>query len=206
MLLWAGLGLILTGILCLGVDRAVAHAFYDRVGPRFHAFLEATTHWAKAAHWLVGAIIAYGAARWALTRWPGDPPMRWLADCSLAFIMALGAGSAILHGMKLVIGRRRPRDDFEMGLHGFRFFAFNLDHNSFPSGHSLTIFCVAVIATAVLPKLAIVWFAIAAWLALTRAMLTAHYLSDVFIGAGIGIIAARETIVYLFPALHLAWF
>ncbi|HSZ74847.1 MAG TPA: phosphatase PAP2 family protein, partial [Rhizomicrobium sp.] len=89
---------------------------------------------------------------------------------------------------------------------GFRFFAFNLDHNSFPSGHSLTIFCVAVIATAVLPKLAVVWFAIAAWLALTRAMLTAHYLSDVFIGAGIGVIAARETIVYLFPALHLAWF
>jgi membrane-associated phospholipid phosphatase len=206
MLLWAGLGLILAGIACLGVDRAAAHALYDRVGPRFHAFLEATTHWAKAAHWLVGAIIAYGAARWALTRYPGDPPLLWLADCSLAFIVSLTIGSAILHAMKLVIGRRRPRDDFEMGLHGFRFFAFNLDHNSFPSGHSLTIFCVAVIATAVMPSFAVLWFAIAAWLALTRALLTAHYLSDVFIGAGIGVIAARETIVYFFPALHLPWF
>ncbi len=49
-----------------------------------------------------------------------------------------------------------------MGLYGFVPFAFNLEYNSFPSGHSLTIVCVAVIFTCVWPMLWPFWFAIAA--------------------------------------------
>ena len=62
-----------------------------------------------------------------------------------------------------------------------------LEYNSFPSGHALTICCVAVIFTCVWPLWWPVWFAIAALLAVTRALLTAHFLSDVLIGAGIGL-------------------
>jgi membrane-associated phospholipid phosphatase len=50
------------------------------------------------------------------------------------------------------------------------------------------------------------WFLIAAALGFTRALLTAHFLSDVFIGAGIGTVAGREAIVYLFPKLAPVWF
>ena len=129
-----------------------------------------------------------------------------MSNYALAFIACLLAGSAILHGMKLVIGRRRPRDDMEMNKYGFVWFRFRLAFNSFPSGHALTIMCVAAIATAAVPVLAPLWFALALWLGLTRALLTAHFLSDVFIGAGIGLLAARETLVYLFPTLALPWF
>jgi hypothetical protein len=41
---------------------------------------------------------------------------------------------------------------------------------------------------------------------LTRAFLTAHFLSDVLVGAGIGLIVARETLSYFFPHLAPSWF
>ena len=137
---------------------------------------------------------------------PQQPDLRLASNCALAFMACLAVGSTILHGVYLIVGRRRPRDDMEMGRYGFVWFEFKLDYNSFPSGHALTIMCVAVIATCVWPHLAIVWFAMAMWLGITRALLTAHFFSDVFIGAGIGLVAARETLLYLFASLAPAWY
>jgi membrane-associated phospholipid phosphatase len=206
MLLWAGFVLLVIGAACLPFDRQVAHILYDHESEAFERFLERTTHWAKAAHWLAAAVIAFLLAQAALALWGERSDVRLVSNCALAFVASLGAGSIILHGMKLVVGRRRPRDDMEMGLYGFVWFKFRLDYNSFPSGHALTITCVAVIASCVWPHLAILWFVIAFWLGITRALLTAHFLSDVFIGAGIGLLAARETLLYFFPYLAPAWF
>ena len=206
MLLWAGVLLILMGVACLPIDRRAAHLIYDHESAAFETFLQRTTHFAKAAHWLVAAILAYGVAQAILTFVGERPDARLASDCALAFIVSLAVGSVILHGMKLIIGRRRPRDDMEMGLYGFVWFKFQLDYNSFPSGHALTIMSVAVIASCVWPHLAILWFAVALWLGLTRALLTAHFLSDVFVGAGIGLLASRETLLYLFPHLPPPWF
>lgn len=205
MLLWAGAVFIVIGIACLAVDRRAAHLFYDHVNEPFFIFLDKTTHWAKAGHWLAAAVVAYVAAQAAMHFWGASDALHLAVKCALAFIISLGAGSIILHVIKLVLGRRRPRDEMEMGLYEFKPFAFDLQYNSFPSGHALTIMCVAVIASCVWPGLALVWFAIALWLGLTRAFLTAHFLSDVFIGGGIGLIAARETLLLLFPHLGPAW-
>ena len=206
MLLWAGLLLIIVGLVCVPIDRRAVHVIYDRVGSKLHAFLTRTTHFAKAAHWLAAAVAVY-ALTWILLRTGNAAAAVKLAfQCSLAFILSLGAGSAILHGIKLVLGRRRPRDELEMNLYGFSLFGFSLDWNSFPSGHALTIACVAVIASALWPAWAPLWFTVALWLGLTRALLTAHFLSDVFVGAGIGLVSAREVLVNLFPHLARAWF
>lgn len=171
MLLWAGIILIAAGLACIGFDRWSSRAIYDHVSLGFWKFLDATTHWAKASHWLIVAIVLYLFTK---------------SSYAQAFIASLLGGSVVLHTIKLVLGRRRPRDDIEMNLYGFKPFAFDTQYNSFPSGHALTIMCVAVIASAACPWLAPLWFAIALWLALTRALLTAHYLSDVLAGAGIG--------------------
>lgn len=206
MLLWAGLFCIASGMAAIAIDRRAIHHFYDRVGPRFEKFLYATTHFAKAAHWL-GLAVAVYAVCWAWLRWgaPGAG-VKLLFRYALAFILSLGVGSAVLHAIKLVIGRRRPRDELEMSLYGFVPFAFSLDKNSFPSGHSLTIACVAVIAAALWPMWSPVWFALALWLALTRALLAAHFLSDVLVGFGIGLVSAREVLVLVFPQLAQPWF
>ena len=206
MLLWAGLFLIAVGVACVAVDRRAVHVIYDHVGAKFHAFFSATTHLAKAAHWLLAACLVYGTG-WAWLHWIGEnATIRLASQCALAFIASLALGSAILHGIKLVLGRKRPRDELEMNQYSFIPFGFNLDWNSFPSGHALTIMCVAVIATALWPQLAVLWFAAALWLGLTRALLTAHFLSDVFVGAGIGLLCTRVVLEHFFPQLTQPWF
>ena len=206
MLLWAGVLLIVLGAACLPIDRRAAHYLYDHKSPGLERFLEGTTHLAKAGHWLIAATLAYGAALGVLAIWGERADARAVSDYALAFIVCLMLGSIVLHGTKLIVGRRRPRDDMEMGKYEFVWFKFRLDYNSFPSGHALTIMCVAAIASCIWPQLALLWFAIAAWLGLTRALLTAHFLSDVFIGGGIGLLATRETLLYLFPRLAPHWF
>ncbi|MBN9587401.1 MAG: hypothetical protein BGN85_05370 [Alphaproteobacteria bacterium 64-11] len=206
MLLWSGFIFILLGIAALAIDRRLAHFIYDHVSATAHKRLDAITHYAKAGHWLVAAILALVVA--ALFRHFDllHAEAEMMVTYSIAFIASLMMGSAVLHVIKLVLGRRRPRDDMEMGLYGFMPFAFNTDYNSFPSGHALTICCVAVIFTCVWPMLWPVWFAVAAVLAVTRALLTAHFLSDVLIGAGIGLIAAREVLLLGFPGFAPGWF
>jgi membrane-associated phospholipid phosphatase len=197
MLLYAGTLLIVAGLACIAFDRRSSHYLYDHVSAGFWRFLDSTTHLAKASHWLIAAGIFYLVSlreHWDLVRL-----------CALAFIAGVALGSVVLHAIKLVLGRRRPRDDMEMGLYGFMPLAFNTDYNSFPSGHALTIMCVAVIACAVWPILWPLWFGLALWLGLTRALLTAHYLSDVFVGAGIGLISAREAAIHIMPHTP-SWF
>lgn len=206
MLLWAGFISILVGLVALTIDRALAHFIYDHVNARAHKALDSITHYAKAGHWLAAAVLALIVAA-GLRHFQVYPDqVTQLINYSLAFIASLTLGSAVLHVIKLAIGRRRPRDDMEMGLYGFMPLAFNSDYNSFPSGHALTICCVAVIFTCVWPLLWPLWFGIAALLAVTRALLTAHFLSDVLIGAGIGLIAAREVLLLGFPGFAPVWF
>ena len=206
MLLWAGFLSILIGIAALAIDRALAHFIYDHVSARAHKALDGITHYAKAGHWLAAAILALIVAA-GMRHFDVLPDqVTMLINYSVAFIASLTLGSAVLHVIKLVLGRRRPRDDMEMGLYGFVPFAFNTDYNSFPSGHALTICCVAVIFTCVWPMLWPLWAAIAALLAVTRTLLTAHFLSDVLIGAGIGLIAAREVLLLGFPGFTPGFF
>jgi membrane-associated phospholipid phosphatase len=206
MLLWAGFIFILVGLLALAIDRRLAHFIYDHVSARAHKALDSITHYAKAAHWLAAAILALIVAAGMRHYGALQKQATMLVNYSRAFIASLTMGSAVLHVIKLVLGRRRPRDDMEMGLYGFQPLAFNPDYNSFPSGHALTICCVAVIFTCVWPIWWPVWFGVAAILAVTRALLTAHFLSDVLIGAGIGLIAAREVLALGFPGYSPAWF
>jgi membrane-associated phospholipid phosphatase len=206
LLLWAGFAFLIIGLASFGIDRRASHWLYDNTSARLWRFLDSITHFAKASHWLIAAILALAGTRWAMTNWGASDNLMLTEQCAVAFIASLAIGSMILHSIKLFFGRRRPRDDFEMGLYGFMPFSFDLQYNSFPSGHSLTITCVAVIACAVWPMLAPLWFAIALGLALVRALLTAHYLSDVFFGIGIGLLSAREVVIHWFPTLAQPWF
>jgi membrane-associated phospholipid phosphatase len=206
MLLWAGSFLIAAGLACLAIDRPAAHLFYDHINEPLFRFLDRTTHWAKGAHWLTAAVVAYLSAQFAMHFMGGDEILHSISKASLAFVASLAAGSAVLHLVKRVFARRRPRDEMEMGLYGFILFSFDDRYNSFPSGHALTIACVAAIVSCVWPVFAAVWFAIALWLGVTRALLTAHFLSDVLVGSGIGILATRETLLFFFPHLAPVWY
>jgi membrane-associated phospholipid phosphatase len=206
MLLWSGFALLLGGLLSFTVDRRLVHFFHAIVDRRVEIAVWRTTDWAKGAHWLGLSILAF-AVSWAGMRLFGPSEiLRDMRLSSLAFLISLGSGSIILHTLKTLLGRRRPRDELELGLYGFRPLHLDFKNDSFPSGHALTIFCAAVILSATIPALTPIWFAIALYLAMTRALLNAHFLSDVFIGSAIGLLTARQIIIWLFPSLTQPWF
>jgi membrane-associated phospholipid phosphatase len=205
MLLWAGLALAVFGLAAIPFDVRAAEYFHG-FSRATHKRIRRVTDIAKGAVWLVGAFVAYGAVQLWMA-FEGETELtRRAADVALAFLIAMVIASAILHSTKLILGRRRPRDHFEHGLSGVRPFALDGQYDSFPSGHAVTIFCVATFLSALVPDFAVLWFAVAALLALTRAMLTSHYLSDVLCGAALGTIVARETLLIGFPQLAQSWF
>jgi membrane-associated phospholipid phosphatase len=206
MLLALAVLFFVLGLLCLRIDRRAAHCCREQLPRPLWQFALRITDWAKGLPWIIAALLMYIAVQ-AMMAWSGETPfLRRVSDFSLALLASFVAASVVLHGIKIFLGRRRPRDDFEHGLYGFRYFTWELQYDSFPSGHSMTIFCVAVVLCAIMPVLAPLWLALATALALTRAMLTAHFFSDVLIGAGIGLFVARETFLLGFPQLAPAWF
>src|ERR1700761_6951210 len=105
MLIWAGIALIVLGLGALFIDRVLAHFIYDHVTARAHKFLDSITHYAKAGHWLAAAILALIGAGLARHCGARGRHLPLLINSSLAFIAALTVGSAILHVIKLVLGR-----------------------------------------------------------------------------------------------------
>jgi membrane-associated phospholipid phosphatase len=206
MLLALALIFLLAGLLSLRVDRRAAQYCREQLARPLWRFALDVTDWAKGLPWIIAALVFYAAVQ-AIMAWSGETTLlRRISDYSLALLASFVAASVVLHGIKIFLGRRRPRDDFEHGLYGFRYFTWQLQYDSFPSGHSMTIFCVAVLLSAIVPVLAPLWLLLATGLAITRAMLTAHFFSDVLIGSAIGILVARETFVLAFPQLTPAWF
>lgn len=201
MLNATGVTLIMIGILSFAIDRKARDFIAEHVSDPVQSLVNRTTHWAKGAHWLFLAVVVYGVAQVGLGLWGGDSDLRRLSDIALAFVASLTTGSVLLHVMKLVLGRSRPRDAYELGGSGIYPFRFDLAYNSFPSGHALTVFCVATMLSIAVPSLFILWFAGAALLALTRALIGAHWTSDIFIGAGMGIVVTRLVLIVAFPDL-----
>jgi membrane-associated phospholipid phosphatase len=206
MLLALAFVFFVAAILCLKIDRQAAHRSREQLSRPLWQFALRVTDWAKGLPWIIAALVFYVAVQGIMASRSETPFLRLVSDYSLALLASFVVASVVLHTIKIFLGRRRPRDEFEHGLYGFRFFTWELQYDSFPSGHSMTIFCVAVVLSAISPLFAPLWLMLATGLALTRAMLTAHFYSDVFAGAGIGILVSRETLLIGFPQLAPWWF
>jgi undecaprenyl-diphosphatase len=106
-----------------------------------------------------------------------------------AVAVAMGIANAVLVMMKRRIHRRRPCDYARHPLfHDVqRLSLFKEDCFSFPSGHTLNAFAVGSVVALSFPVLAPVVFIIAASVAASRLVLGLHFLSDVLVGAALGL-------------------
>jgi membrane-associated phospholipid phosphatase len=105
----------------------------------------------------------------------------------LAFIFTcVTLAGLVTDALKPLIGRARPvlldREDF----YGFLPLSVHANYNSFPSGHTTTAFALAFALTALWPRSRSWMIAFAVAIALSRVMVNAHYVSDVFAGAAVG--------------------
>ncbi|MGC8855178.1 MAG: phosphatase PAP2 family protein [Anaerolineae bacterium] len=109
--------------------------------------------------------------------------------------------AVIVMALKFTIRRRRPHGEWGSIYR-------NTDPHSFPSGHAARAFLIAVIASGLGP----LWLAGLLWLwaplvSLARVAMGVHYLSDVIVGAFIGILVgliglqSSGLVLYLFSQL-----
>ncbi|MGQ0741788.1 MAG: phosphatase PAP2 family protein [Alphaproteobacteria bacterium] len=206
MLLLLSAAFLVAGLAAFPFDRRVAEYFRRHKKTRWRRNVRRTTDWAKGAHWLIIGGVLFIGAHGAMALGYESAELQNTADVAGALLLSLLFATISLHTIKIFVGRRRPRDHFQHGLYGFEFFRFETQHDSFPSGHALTIFCVATVASGAWPALTPIWFTLAFLLALTRALLASHFLSDVLIGAALGLIVSRQTMLLFFPSIAPVWF
>jgi undecaprenyl-diphosphatase len=99
-----------------------------------------------------------------------------------AATLAAGAGIAVFLRLKKATGRQRP---CALEPHCWATL-LPPDQFSFPSGHTISAFAVAVSLSVFYPELAAGLFFCALSVAASRILLGMHFLSDVLAGAAIG--------------------
>ncbi len=104
--------------------------------------------------------------------------------------VALITSGIINSSIKWLAGRHRPKNLFEHDLYGFTFFASGYELNSFPSGHTAVVFCLATAVVILFPRWRVPAYAAALVIGISRVVITSHFLADVIGGAGVGIISA----------------
>lgn len=163
-------------------------------------FTKAFSNLSEADYWLMRRVQRWRAPRWV--RWwmlastRGGDGWFW-AFCGVAILAShdrdklpafLAAGIAAATGillfsiLKKCVGRPRP---CALEPHCWATL-LPPDRFSFPSGHSITAFAVAIPLSIFYPIAAPVLLALAASIALSRIILGMHFLSDVIAGSMIG--------------------
>lgn len=123
----------------------------------------------------------------------GKAGFRFRAGCThfmgvFSFIFGAVAGSGLIAlFFKNLIGRARPKYFDTLGPVEFSPLALTADFAGFPSGHATTIFALAAAFAFLWPRTRVIAFAIAVWIAATRFLIGAHYLTDTIAGASLGV-------------------
>ncbi|MCZ2128106.1 MAG: phosphatase PAP2 family protein [Anaerolineales bacterium] len=110
----------------------------------------------------------------------------------------MGGLAAVVLAVKFLVKRKRPEGEWG-GIYR------NSDPHSFPSGHAARAFLIAVVSSALAP----LWLAALLWLwaplvALARVAMGVHYLSDILVGAALGVLVAWLGFQFYPPLIN--WF
>ncbi|MBI5521935.1 MAG: phosphatase PAP2 family protein [Desulfarculus sp.] len=178
----AALALMLAGVvlvITLGADEPVKR-WSEAWRPSPLARL-----WAWLAYWggLGGTQATLLAALALLWGWWGRRPTHWRAG--LAGVASVALSGILVQVCKHLFGRPRPR----LALPSDEYFGptFQSDLLSFPSGHATTSLAVAAALSVFYPRLAWLFYLLAALISLGRVVGNSHYLSDVLAGALLGL-------------------
>lgn len=110
-----------------------------------------------------------------------------------ASVKALNAAltaSVWVTGLKFLVGRDRPYEtNGDTKFHGPSFSS----HTSFPSGHTAAAFAVAKTLSHTHAKYKWLWYGLAGGVGWARVNSARHFLSDVVVGAQIGLWAAEHS-------------
>jgi len=191
---WALYALVtLIGIaVCIAyVDRPVA-LFFHTIDPGIAAGARVVTRLGVSTYYLVGTAAA-ALALWIWARAASDSAqtarLRAFAAVPLFLFLAIAASGLITDLLKVVFGRARPKLLFANETFGFDWWGTKADFWSFPSGHATTVVAIAAALYCLWPRFLPLYVGFAILISLSRAVLGAHYVSDVILAAFIAIAA-----------------
>ncbi|MEE3328557.1 MAG: phosphatase PAP2 family protein [Myxococcota bacterium] len=168
--------------LVYGVDQRVSDASQD--DPGFREFGE-DIRWLGNGPGLAALTGGFALAGWMFDRPKELQTARLLIEASLSGVVFTTAG-------KYLMGRSRPRKD--LGPRDFDPFSGNM---SMPSGETTSAFIMAGVITSQYPQwyVQLISYSLAGAVGAGRIALDAHWTSDVFISAALGI-AVSKAVVY----------
>lgn len=181
LILALGLGLILLSLFF--VDQGWAQYFSSPEMVQVWLFHRNITEIGEAAVYIVLALLAL--------------LIKKLRKKAAYFLACMLTSGIVLHIMKFSIGRARAHKAPDHDPFIFEPFNFHHHYQSFPSGHSQTLFTIATFIAFLFPKSTIWILTVALYLAFTRAVTLAHFVSDVWAGALLGTLVSAVTLRYL---------
>ncbi len=220
--LWAITTALAVILSILVVDRPVALFFHGQSETLRDVF-RFITRFGVSTGYLIGAAIAFAALRIAalLPRLIACADrLRAYSHVPLFFFSAIAVPGLAVDLVKTVFGRARPKLLFSDGSYSFTWWGTQSDYWSFPSGHTANAVAIALALGMIWPRFGALYAIFAVLIAASRVVITAHYLSDVVMGAflafaivpyvrfvfaqsGIDLDAARDGVVHPHPTL--AW-
>jgi len=137
--------------------------------------------------------VAFALVVIALSTSPALPRMsqRVLAAAAVRLgflLLAIGLPGLFFSVAKRLIGRARPLVEGSAGPFSYRPLGWSVEYASLPSGHSIDAFAAATAIGALWPWTRPFMWTYAVVIALSRVVLTAHFPSDVMIGAVVGVV------------------
>ncbi len=160
-----------------------------------HIF-ERITRLGDSGYVFVLTILAMGAGVLARRGQVGRPAAALTLFAGRAmYLFAVAAGSGLASQfLKHLFGRARPQlhDRFPemIGVHHFDLFSIYASYASFPSGHAVTAFAMALAIAFLSPWTGLLLFPVASLVGLSRIVIGSHYASDVAAGVAIGLASA----------------
>jgi membrane-associated phospholipid phosphatase len=113
--------------------------------------------------------------------------LRRVETVALFVVASVALSGVIANLAKTVIGRARPMTE-QGGVFDFAPLTFHHSWASFPSGHATTALAFATCLAMIWPRHGVAWLACGVFVALTRAFIGAHWMSDVVAGAVLGVL------------------
>ena len=188
--LYAALTVMAIAVSIAYVDRPVALYFHQASPPIAEAF-GVITRFGVSTYYLI-ATAALTLTFW-LVRRLGEG--RWAARLGAAAVvplflfLSIAVSGLITDLLKVVFGRARPKLLFANETFGFDWWGTKADFWSFPSGHATTVVAIAAALYCLWPRFLPLYVGFAVLVSLSRAVIGAHYVSDVIAATFIAIAA-----------------
>jgi lipid A 4'-phosphatase len=175
------------------VDRPAAYFFHDQ-SDAVHNVFQFITQFGLSKWYLIGAALIWLGLRLA-PRLPRFAPLASRLEAwsylPLHFFVSLAASGLVVDLIKILVGRTRPKLLFTHGEFAFTGLASHADHWSFPSGHAANAVAIALALATIWPRLLPLGIVFAGLVMASRVVITAHYVSDVIMGAFVAVMVTR---------------